>query len=328
MAIIMSDWKPAATIETLKARAEMMARVRGFFAKYDIIEVETPLLCQHSVTDRYMSAFKVSGFNGDINGDSGYLQTSPEYSMKRLLAAGSGSIFQICKSFRKDDFGSRHNPEFTMLEWYCLDFDHHQLMAQVFELLVVMASSVGVEITLNKLSYRQAFIEFLNIDPFIIPTSELSILAAHKLGSLPEELERDDYLALLFEGCIEPKLGQQGDVAFVYDYPVSQAALARLDDSNPEVACRFEVYWKGVELANGFYELTDGELQKQRFEQDNQWRRNNHKAEVDIDPYLLSALSQGLPECSGVALGLDRLLMILLGFNNIQDVIAFPADRA
>lgn len=320
----MPNWKPTASIETLKARAEIISQVRQFFAERDILEVETPLLCQHSVTDRHMKSFKFDGFDGG----SGYLQTSPEYAMKRLLAAGSGSIFQICKSFRQGDFGSRHNPEFTMLEWYCLDFDHHQLMAQVFELLEAVASSAGVELTQTKLSYQQVFIELLNIDPFIVSTSELSELATHKLGELPEELERDDYLALLFEGCIEPKLGQQGDVTFICDYPASQAALARLDDNNPEVACRFEVYWRGVELANGFFELADVDLQKQRFEQDNQWRKNNQKNLIEIDPYLLAALSQGLPDCSGVALGLDRLLMILLNLDNIQEVIAFPADRA
>ncbi|WP_223668526.1 EF-P lysine aminoacylase EpmA [Kangiella shandongensis] len=320
----MSDWKPTASIETLKTRAELLVQIRQFFAERDILEVETPLLSHHGVTDRYMKSFQVDGFAGGV----GFLQTSPEYAMKRLLAAGSGSIFQICKSFRQDELGQRHNPEFTMLEWYCEGFDHHQLMEQVFELLEALAQTQGFSVALNKRNYTEVFTHYLNINPLSISDSELVELAGNLLGDLPSELERDDYLVLLFEDRIEPLLGQNGDIDCIYDYPASQAALARLNPDNPEVACRFEVYWQGVELANGFYELSDAAEQRRRFEADNQWRVSQGLPRMTIDQHLIAALERGLPDCSGVALGVDRLLMILLQANTLQDVIAFSADRA
>lgn len=320
----MSNWKPTASIETLKARAELLAQIRQFFSERDILEVETPLLCRHGVTDRYMKSFKVDHFAGGER----HLQTSPEYAMKRLLAAGSGSIYQICKSFRQDELGKRHNPEFTMLEWYCVDYNHHQLMTQVFQLLSELAEARGVELTRQTLSYKDVFLNFLDFDPFAISESELSDIARGRLGELPQDLERDDYLALLFESFIEPLLGLNGEVCFIEGYPASQAALARLDSLDPQIACRFEVYWQGIELANGFYELSDVTEQRGRFEADNQWRASQKLLTMPIDQNLLAALEHGLPECSGVALGVDRLLMIMLSANNLQDVIAFPADRA
>ncbi|GAA4357548.1 EF-P lysine aminoacylase EpmA [Kangiella marina] len=317
----MPNWKPTSSIETLKARAMIMARVRQFFAERDILEVETPLLSQHSVTDRYMKSFQVKDFMG---GD-GYLQTSPEYAMKRLLAAGSGSIYQICKAFRQDELGTRHNPEFTMLEWYVEGFDHYQLFDQVFELLNFLSQK---PLTLSRFSYQEAFEQHLKINPFTISNQDLAVLGRELLGELPDGLERDDYLALLFEDRIEPVLGLGDEVSFIHSYPVSQAALARVDTDNPAAACRFEVYWRGVELANGFYELTDSDEQRQRFVADNQWRKENGLPKVSIDERLIAALNVGLPECAGVALGLDRLIMILLELSDLTEVVAFPADRA
>jgi lysyl-tRNA synthetase class 2 len=338
-------WKPTASIETLKARAEILAQVRRFFAERGILEVETPLLSRYSVTDRYMKSFQVNDFMGGEGSGEGYLQTSPEYAMKRLLAAGSGSIYQICKAFRQDELGRRHNPEFTMLEWYLEGCDHEQLMGQVFELLDTLSNKTpnrasgkaSDKVSRNKLnkrsfSYREVFEEYLNIDPFVITDEELKSLSLESLGELPEDLERDDYLALLFEERIEPFLGMkqgQGDeVCFIHSYPVSQAALARVDESNPEIACRFEVYWQGVELANGFYELDDPEEQHYRFEADNQWRKDNQLPQMSIDERFMAGLEHGLPDCAGVALGLDRLVMILLQKNSLQEVLTFPADRA
>lgn len=317
----MPNWKPTASIETLKARAEIMAQVRQFFSERDILEVETPLLSQYSVTDRYMKSFAVK----DFMGEEGYLQTSPEYAMKRLLAAGSGSIYQICKAFRQDELGRRHNPEFTMLEWYVEGFDHHQLMEQLFELLGTLSSSPLKKVSLT---YQSAFERYLNINLFTISDAELQALSEQLLGDLPQDLERDDHLALLFEDRIEQELGKGDEVCFVHGYPVSQAALARVDENNPDTACRFEVYWHGVELANGFYELADVAEQRRRFEADNTWRKENGLPQMPIDEHFMAALDVGLPECAGVALGLDRLIMILLELSDLTEVIAFPANRA
>lgn len=317
----MPNWKPTASIETLKARAEIMAQVRQFFAERDILEVETPLLSRYGVTDRFMKSFKVN----DYMGIEGYLQTSPEYAMKRLLAAGSGSIYQICKTFRQDEFGSRHNPEFTMLEWYVEDFNHHQLMAQVFDLIDSLSEKKLAPI---KLSYQEAFELYLDFDPLTIENSKLCELSHEVLGDLPKGLERDDYLALLFEDQIEPKLGLGQEVCFIHGYPASQAALAKLEPEDPRTSCRFEVYWHGIELANGFYELIDPAEQCERFENDNACRQQDGKPTMAIDKNFVAALEAGLPECSGVALGIDRLIMILLALPEIKDVITFPSNRA
>lgn len=322
----MSDWKPSASIDNLKARARLLALVRQFFADKGIWEVETPLLARHSVTDPYMKSFAVA----EVLGEKAFLQTSPEYAMKRLLAAGSGSIYQICKSFRQDESGGRHSPEFTMLEWYQLDFGHHQLIAQVYDLLRV----IFPKIEFQKISYQQVFIDYLALDPLSISDSELKAQAEKLLGQLPADLQRDDYLALLFEDKIEPFLGKQGSLeqekicaTFVVDYPASQASLARLDKDNPQVACRFELYIDGMELANGFYELQDAKLQLARFEQDNLSRKALGLEQVSIDKNLIEALEHGLPHCSGVALGIDRLLMLQLGASDISEVLSFNLKR-
>ncbi|MBD3653098.1 EF-P lysine aminoacylase EpmA [Kangiella sp.] len=322
----MTHWKPSAPLQNLKARAQLLSTIRGFFAEREVLEVDTPALSHHGVTDRYMRSITADVGITALGQSSAiaFLQTSPEYAMKRLLAAGYGSIYQICKAFRQDEVGSRHNPEFTMLEWYRLGFDHWQLMDEVYELVTKV---LGPKQRLA-LSYQQTFIEFLDIDPLSITDEALEQFARSNLGLLPEDLERDDYLSLLFEDKIEPQLGRNDSVCFIYDYPASQAALARISEVDSRVAHRFEVYIEGIELANGFYELADSRQQQARFEADNQWRKENNLPEISIDQRLISALEHGLPECSGVALGLDRLLMIQLKTNNIQDVIAFPWDRA
>ncbi len=317
----MTHWKPSASLQNLKARAQLLSTIRSFFAAGDVLEVDTPTLSHHGVTDRYMRSMTADvGFSAE----NGFLQTSPEYAMKRLLAAGYGSIYQICKAFRQDEVGNRHNPEFTMLEWYRLGFDHFQLMDEIFELVTEVLGPKQRQ----DLTYQQAFIDYLGIDPLSIKDDELEQFARSNLGSLPEDLERDDYLSLLFEDKIEPQLGQQGVVSFIYDYPASQAALARISEADSRVAHRFELYIDGIELANGFYELADSAQQLERFEADNEWRSNNGLPDMTIDQRFIAALEHGLPECSGVALGLDRLLMIKLNTKDIQNVIAFPWDRA
>ena len=320
------NWQPTASIENLKTRAQILAQIREYFSHQNVLEVETPLLCSHGVTDRYMRSLSSNNFSQGID-NQGFLQTSPEYAMKRLLAAGSGDIYQICKAFRQDEVGRRHNPEFTMLEWYRVGFDDKQLMDDVFALLSTLSPNLSRE----DYSYQQAFENFLQIDPLTIADNHLKTLAEQKLGDLPQDLERDDYLSLLFEAHIEPHLGLKNDgyqsVAFIYDFPASQAALARLGEQDQRVAKRFEVYWQGVELANGFYELADAELQLARFQADNQWRKANNLEQIAIDYYFIDALQHGLPDCAGVALGIDRLVMILLAADTIQEVIAFPSSR-
>ncbi|WP_018624254.1 elongation factor P--(R)-beta-lysine ligase [Kangiella aquimarina] len=316
----MTHWKPSASLQNLKARAELLATVRAFFAERKVLEVDTPSLSHHGVTDRYMRSI-----TAEVSSNQrGFLQTSPEYAMKRILAAGSGSIYQICKAFRQDEMGAKHNPEFSMLEWYRVGFNHVQLMDEVYELIEFVLGKRQQE----RLSYQQVFIKFLGIDPLSINDEELEQFARTNLGLLPDELERDDYLSLLFEDKIEPKLGLNDSACFIYDYPESQAALARISETDLRVAHRFELYIEGIELANGFYELADSQQQLKRFEADNRWRVENNLPEIAIDQHFIEALEHGLPECSGVALGLDRLLMIKLATNNICDVIAFPWDRA
>ncbi|MRX28527.1 EF-P lysine aminoacylase EpmA [Kangiella sp. HZ709] len=313
----MSNWQPSCSIETLKARAELYVQIREFFAGKNVLEVETPLLMQHGVTDRYMQSMQVHG----VYSSPGFLQTSPEYAMKRLLAAGSGSIYQIGKAFRLEESGARHNPEFTMLEWYRVDFDHWALMDETFELLVKV---LGQRQRVNY-SYQEAFKVFLNINPFTISLEQLKILSEKTLGELPDNLEPDDYLSLLFEDQIEPKLGTENTITFIIDFPASQSALAKIDPKNPKVAQRFEVYIEGFELANGFNELQDSGEQLERFKADNAWRKANGLEEVDIDTNFIQGLESGLPQCAGIALGLDRLLMIHLNLKHIKQVLAFPA---
>ncbi|WP_251359229.1 EF-P lysine aminoacylase EpmA [Kangiella sp. TOML190] len=318
------SWKPTCSIQTLKARAELNSLIRNFFAGKKVLEVETPLLMEHGVTDRYMYSMRVDGvFKKAGEYQKGFLQSSPEYAMKRLLAAGSGSIYQICKAFRLEESGARHNPEFTMLEWYRVGFDHWDLMREVFELLLeVLGQRTRIDY-----SYQQVFERFLSFDPFTISLTELKNLSQNVLGELPADLEFDDYLSLLFEAKIEPHLGQANSITFIYDYPASQSSLARLDKDNPAVASRFEVYVDGFELANGFFELEDPKAQRNRFDVDNKWRQSNNLETIEIDQAFIRALEAGLPDCSGVALGLDRLLMIQQSIINIEEVLTFPIKR-
>lgn len=281
------------------------------------MEVETPLLCQHGVSDPYIDSFECQGR---------YLQTSPEYAMKRLLAAGSGAIFQICKAFRLEEAGRQHNPEFSLLEWYRPGFDHHALMGEVDELLKQV---LGYRES-QSLSYRDCFLTHTGIDPHQANRDQLAAYAQQQGVPLhtPENItDMDTWLQLILAHCIEPKLGKKVP-CFLYDYPASQAALAKITDTEPPVAKRFEVYYQGVELANGFHELTSAEEQALRFTENNCKRRHQHKPEVPPDSFLIAALTSGLPDSAGVALGLDRLLMLKLGLPDIRSVISFGWESA
>ncbi len=251
-----------------------------------------------------------------------YLQTSPEFAMKRLIAAGSGCIYQICRAFRDDESGRVHNPEFLLLEWYRMEYDHFQLMSEMDELLCLILGTKKA----HKVSYQQLFIDYLQFDPLSAPTVDLQQMVFNKINGLKLE-DRDQMLQVLFSILIEPEIAKKRPV-MVYGFPASQSALARLSPSDPRVAERFEVYFQGIELANGFHELTDATEQRQRFLSDNLQRKKSEKEQKPLDERFLSALGSGLPDCSGVALGLDRLLMLLLQKESITEVMPFPINRA
>lgn len=323
-----ADWRPRATLETLRARAALYARVRAFFAERDVLEVQTPALSAAATVDLHIHSWSAQSSTFGAR----WLHTSPEFAMKRLLAAGSGSVYQICSVFREDERGRLHNPEFSMLEWYRPGFDHLRLMDEVQDLLACLLSP-SPAVPLEKLSYREAFLREAGIDPFISGPSQLRACAeAHRIP-LPESLgatdeqDTDFWLDLLMGLQVGPRLGRDQPI-FIYDYPASQAALARVRAGNPPVAERFELYWQGVELANGFYELNDAGEQRRRFEQDIARRQARGLPLPPRDENLLAALASGLPECAGVALGLDRLLMLMLGLDAVAETLAFPFDRA
>ncbi|WED21613.1 elongation factor P--(R)-beta-lysine ligase [Vibrio sp. JC009] len=320
------DWQPNATISQLKKRANLIAEIRQFFARKEVLEVDTPAMSHATVTDIHLHTFKTDFVGpGYAEGQKLYLMTSPEFHMKRLLAAGSGSIYQICKSFRNEENGRYHNPEFTMLEWYRIGFDHHDLMDEMDELLqLVLKCGKAVRTT-----YQQAFLSVLEVCPLEASMEELKKAAAELgLQDIAEkEEDRDTLLQLLFSVGVEPHIGQQTP-AFVYDFPASQAALAKINRDDPRVADRFEVYFKGIELANGFHELDDPNEQLERFVEDNQQRKVMGLEMQPIDHNLIDALREGLPACAGVALGVDRLVMLALGCEHIDEVTAFSFPRA
>jgi len=312
------DWLPNATIATLKQRAAILKSIRDFFAARDVLEVETPSLSQHTVTDPYIESIPATIRHGN-QAQTYYLQTSPEYAMKRLLAAGSGSIYQICKAFRQDQIGHLHNPEFTMLEWYRIGFDHHDLMQELDELLqlILQCSPASMQ------SYQSIFLKYLNLDPHQTSISELKHCAAIQGIQLAAEInDVTTWLQLLFTHCIEAQLGKDKP-CFIYDFPVEQAALAKIQPGKTPTAARFELYVDGIELANGFHELQDAQEQKKRFENNNVERRKLKLAPLPVDTRLLKALEHGLPESAGVAMGLDRLIMIKTKNQEIRDVIGF-----
>ncbi|MEZ5570758.1 MAG: EF-P lysine aminoacylase EpmA [Halioglobus sp.] len=316
------NWRPAAGISAIRERAALLARLRHFFADRAILEVETPLLCSRGITDPAIEPLMVS--HGAAIDAPRFLQTSPEYAMKRLLSAFGEPIYQITRAFRDGEAGSRHNPEFTLLEWYRPGFDHHQLMAEVVDLIT---DCLGAR-PLQKFSYRELFQQHLQLDPFSASIAELESIARAHLDPGALTGDRELWLDLLMSHVLEPQLGV-GAICLVYDYPVSQAALARVASSGDiEVAQRFEVYVEGLELANGYRELTDAAEQRQRFARDNALRKLRGQSERPLADQLLAALAQGLPDCSGVALGVDRLLMLVTGAGNIREVLTFDWQRA
>ena len=312
----MSNWRPSCSLESIYIRAQLLTKARAFFAERKIIEVETPLLGTHSVTEPNIDSFALQA-----NGVR-YLQTSPEYAMKRLLAAGVGDIYQICKSFRQQESGTTHNPEFTLVEWYRLGFSMHQIMQETVEFVATMLVDGEITYEVNYVSYSDASQQIFGTPLANMSQDQLSQLAsAHGLVAV-EAHSIDQLCDFIFSNCVVPAFDSDS-ITVVFHYPASQASLAKLEPDNTSLAQRFEIFVGGLELANGFVELTDANEQFARFANDQHIRSCRRLSAMDIDQQFMSALQHGLPDCAGVAVGFDRLLMLSTGASTISEVISF-----
>ena len=322
-------WQPASTLTNMKLRAAIYTQIRHFFAEREVLEVDTPIMSQSAVSDVHLASvpaiYQEAGYQqtGSLKTQTCYLQTSPEYPMKRLLAAGFPSIYQLCKVFRNGETGQFHNPEFTLLEWYRLGWNDHQLMTEVDELFQRVLSTPPAD----RLSYEAVFLQYVSINPH---TADIEVVrqCADRYGiNVIGEVDGDDrdmWLQLLMSEVIERQIGRVRPM-FIYDFPASQAALARINPDKPAVAARFEAYFRGVELVNGFYELADAGEQSKRFDKDLAVREKLGLPLPPRDERFLAALASGrFPDCAGVALGVDRLIMIAAGAESISDVLSFP----
>lgn len=325
-----AEWRPVATPEALRLRADLNALIRRFFADRGVLEVETPILSAAGNTDPNIASFSLG--TGSAESALRWLRTSPEFAIKRLLAAGIGDCYELGRVFRRGEAGRNHNPEFTMLEWYRLGWDHRRLMGEVAELVAIACTLVSRKLVVRECSYHELYRDVLGVDAF---TDGNEVLRA-ALGDIsidPGGLTRDDWLDLLMTHRIQPRLCID-ELLLVYDYPASQCALARVRDDRAgdatamPVAERFEAYLGPLELANGYHELTDAIEQRTRFERDLGVRRQRHESQPALDERLLVALQHGLPPCAGVALGVDRLLAAMLGGTDVAATLAFPFDRA
>jgi lysyl-tRNA synthetase class 2 len=318
------DWQPACSLDVLQFRAQMLSQLRVFFAQRNVLEVETPALYPLTNPDPMIEGFEVSGTQH--HSDSLYLQTSPEFAMKRLLAASSGAIYQICRAYRKSESGRYHNPEFTILEWYRPGYTLHQLMAEVEDLLVLVLPESCLQHQAVSITYQAVFSKAVGIDPLSASIDDF-VIAAEKLGHPEAQMicaeNQSAWLDFMFSHVVQPNLPQQR-IVFVYNYPACQSALARLHPQQPEVAERVEVFINGVELGNGFQELIDSEEQRQRFIQQQRERREHGVTVPNLDEEFLAALDAGIPETAGIAIGLDRLLMLVCRKDNISQVLTFP----
>jgi lysyl-tRNA synthetase class 2 len=322
-----ADWRPTASLDVLRLRAGLLARARRYFDETGALEVETPALVRHPVTDVHLDALRVVD-DGSAEATVGFLQTSPEYAMKRLLCAGAPDIYQVCHVFRAAERGRRHNPEFTMIEWYRLGLDHHALMRDVEALIRALLDGWRDVPPSVHVSYRDAFRAAVGLDPLDTAIDELVAALEGNDVPLPASMRaapaRDDVLDLAM-GTVVADRFDADRLTFLYDFPASQAALAQV---RGEVASRFEAFWGPLELANGFHELAVATEQRARFDADRIERRSQGRADRSIDERFLAALEHGLPPCAGVALGFDRLVMVAAGAASIDDVVAFPCERA
>jgi len=309
-------WQPTATLTTIKARAQLYKTIRQFFEARDVLEVETPILGKAATVDPFIDSLHTR-----VMGELRFLQTSPEFFMKRLLAAGTGSIYSLGKVFRQGEQGHKHHPEFTLLEWYRVAWDEQQLIDEVATLFLQLIPTLDV----TKLSYRECFEKALGFDPHSASDEELKKTVLDNIDCDLNNEPRNTWLDLLMTHCVEPTLPK--GLVFIYDYPATQAALAKIDKNNNSqlVAKRFEAYINRLEIANGYFELTDAVEQENRFIQDQSYKKKNQNNFLPYDKQLVAALKNGMPVCAGVAVGVDRLLMVMCGINTIQEVIAFNA---
>jgi lysyl-tRNA synthetase class 2 len=322
----MKDWKPTTTLKAVKMRAQLNALVRGFFAERNVLEVETPILSQAANSDPNIESFQLQFFGPRAAGvGQRWLRTSPEFALKRLLAAGVGDCYELGRVFRNGEAGKRHNPEFTMLEWYRVGWNHHKLMDECAELAKAALHLGGKRATVRDVSFRQLYQDSFGFDPLTATEADLrSPLMVYDID--PKGLGRDDWLDLLMTHLIQPAL-PANRITLVYDDPATQCALAKIRTGDVDVAERFEMYLGPLEVANGYHELTDAAEQRERFGRDLATRQKRASIQPPVDERLLSALPK-LPSCAGVALGMDRLLMAMLGKDSVADVVAFPFDRA
>lgn len=342
-----SDPRPTAALPILRIRAEMLEWTRKFFGQHGYWEVETPLLSHDVCVDAWLEPFRVE-VGTDGRTQNMYLQTSPEFGMKRLLAAGADAIFQVTRAFRQEECGPLHNPEFTIVEWYRVGDTYHQQMDLVEQFVLGFhqhASQTGLSIErltaseqmgqcfntpFNRMTYEEAFRQATGQSVLAMSAPELQSIARscdiHGPASLEDD-DRDGWLNLILSERVEPMLAAQGAV-FLYDYPASQAALSRISDHNPAVAERFELYIRGIEICNGYQELTDARELKDRQSEQAERRRQARLPALPEDNRLIQTLEQGLPECAGVALGFDRILMSAFRMTSLRDVMAFPLERA
>ena len=317
---------PTSAHAALRLRAALYGLFRAFFAERGVLEVETPILSAAGNTDPNIESF-TAAFSGHVDAGARerWMRTSPEFPLKRLLAADVGDCYELGRVFRNGEAGGRHNPEFTMLEWYRVGWDHRRLAGEVVDLVQAALGLVGRRGGVRVCSYRELFLDGLGLDPLVAPLETLQRpLAESNID--PEGLTRDDWLDLLITHRLQPAFPRER-VTVIHDYPASQCALARIRHEDPPVAERFELYLGPYELANGYHELNHADEQRARFERDNAVRRARGLREVPIDERLLAALDS-LPDCAGVALGVERLLMCLAGTDAIADVLAFPFAEA
>jgi lysyl-tRNA synthetase class 2 len=318
------DWRPTASLTRLRLRAALRRRLRGWFDDRGILEVDTPALSRAAATDPASESLGVA-----VGGIPHYLHTSPEFPMKRLLAAGSGDVYQLCRVFRDGERGRRHRPEFTLLEYYRLGYDERRLADEVDGLLRHLLDGYLDLGATRRLSYAEAMAGHAGVDPEADPPARLAgRLAAAGIDVPPAVAgDRDALLDLLLATVVEPSFDRAAPT-ILFDFPASQAALARLRPGPPPVAARFELFLGGMELANGFHELADADEQRRRFEADLNTRGRLGLATPPMDQRLLAALADGLPDCAGVAIGFDRVVMLAAGCDTIDEVISFGGDSA
>ena len=326
---MLNEWKPTCSIEMLRLRAQVFDDIRRFFSARAVLEVETPLLSYSSGTDPQLDFFTTDYCSPPLQ-HTLFLQTSPEFAMKRLLAAGSGSIYQICKAFRNGESGRFHNPEFTLLEWYRVGFTLPQLMDEIAELMAVLFNGHRALKPTQRFSYQEIFKCYTGLNPLEFSYQDYCAYALENQLSDAVSICGYDHalwLDFIFSHKVQPRLGENS-VCMVHGYPVCQSSLARINEYNSQITDRVEVFLNGIELGNGYYELINAEEQSRRFDHEIAIRQQRKRSMTVKNKHLVAALEAGLPECSGIAIGLDRLLMLLANSATINDVLNFPLHRA